>query len=164
MLWSQTGAIQNVRTSRQRSCNQRFGWLLGNMVMIYYLQDASWDKCRSMVWALVVVRMAIDLKYRNTPQLHTDTYQAYANVKMFSILKNRIYSYICKQILILLYALKPKQRKKAHRKFNCLNGREGKSMRFSQNFFLVILLEGESLGLYSYGVLMMWGLYNLYLT
>ena len=41
-----------AKTSRQRSCNQRVGCLLFSLVRIY---------------SLVVVRIAIELKYHNTP-------------------------------------------------------------------------------------------------
>ncbi len=52
-----------VKTFRQMSCNQMVGCLLCNM--IYDLKNGSLDK-HKVVWSLVVVRIAFDLKYRNT--------------------------------------------------------------------------------------------------
>ena len=36
-----------------------------------------WTSARCVIWSPVVVRMAIKLKYRNTPKKHTDTYHTY---------------------------------------------------------------------------------------
>ncbi len=57
-----------VRTSRQGSCNQRVGCLLCSMA-IYDLQDGSVDQrmVRGPGPSLVVVSMAIELKYAKTP-------------------------------------------------------------------------------------------------
>ncbi len=60
-----------LRTSRQRSCNQRVDCLLGSTAMIYGM--GLWTSASCVVWSLFVVRMAIELKYRNTPQIHTGT-------------------------------------------------------------------------------------------
>ena len=43
--------------------------------MIYGM--GLWTSARCVVLSLVVIRMAIELKYRNTPQIHTDTYHTY---------------------------------------------------------------------------------------
>ncbi len=58
-----------VRTSLQRSCNQRVGCLLLYIVewlksMLY--GNGLWTSPRCVVWSHVVVRISIKLKYRNT--------------------------------------------------------------------------------------------------
>ena len=44
-----------VRTSRQRSCNQRVGCLLCSMAMINELWVGLWISARCVVWSLVLV-------------------------------------------------------------------------------------------------------------
>ncbi len=45
--------------------------------MIYGI--GLWTSARCMSLVYVVVRMDIELKYRNTPQIHTDAYQSKTN-------------------------------------------------------------------------------------
>ena len=60
-----------VRTSKQRWCNQRIGCLICGVVRIYD-GDESLDlrKVRRSDPLIVVVRMAVGLKYCNTPEKH----------------------------------------------------------------------------------------------
>ncbi len=62
-----------VKTSKQRSCNQRVGCVLLYVVvwlrsMIYGM--GLWTSARCQVWFLVVVRIAMDLQYSNIPWIH----------------------------------------------------------------------------------------------
>ncbi len=63
---------RTVRTSRKRLCNQWVGYLLWLGSMIYEMD--FWTSTRCQVWSLIVVRMAIELKYHNTSYIHTNIY------------------------------------------------------------------------------------------
>ena len=66
-------SLCTVRSSRQRSCNQRVGCLLCSILRSMIYGMGLWTSARCMVWSLAVVRMAIKIKNRNTPQIHTYT-------------------------------------------------------------------------------------------
>ena len=60
-----------VRSSRQRLFNQRIGCLL--LYVVEWLRSKGWGlwiSARCVVCSLIVVRMAVELKYRNTPYIH----------------------------------------------------------------------------------------------
>ena len=65
---------RTVRTSRQGLCNQSVCCLLCSMARINNLWDGSLDKRKVHGLVSFCGQMAIELKYRNTPLIHTNTY------------------------------------------------------------------------------------------
>ena len=72
MPWPKTGATHY---------HARTGHAINGLVVCYVVWLGSmiygirvWICARCVAWFLIVVRMAIELKYCNTPQIHTDTY------------------------------------------------------------------------------------------
>ena len=92
MLWPQTDATHYHAQLRF----PEKGLAIKELVVCYVVWLRSMingmglqTSARCLVWMLVVVRMAIKLKYRNTPEIHTDTYH---NIFLYSSL-SRFYLY-----------------------------------------------------------------------
>ncbi len=73
MPWPQTGVIYY-----HAQCRAIKGLIVCYVVWLGSMtyKMGLWTSARCLVWSLVVVSMAIKLKYRNIPQIHTyiDTY------------------------------------------------------------------------------------------
>ncbi len=109
MPWPKTGAThyqaQLGVPDKGRAICQTVGCLLLYVVvwlgsMIYGM--GLWTSAKCVVWSLVVVRMAIELKYHNTPQIHitsniSEKTQLNKNrILQKSVKKNLPKPYVCK--------------------------------------------------------------------
>ncbi len=79
--------------------NQSVGCLLCSMAISMIYGMGLWTSARCVVRSLVLVRMAIELKYRNTPSIHIDNnILSYVIEKIWKIKKESNYIPSCENI------------------------------------------------------------------